>query len=377
MTTGRVTSALRLSPAFPTLRTVALAGAAIFVVGLFADHRRAWTGYLLGFALFATLALAGAFFVAVVHVARARWASPLRHIPAAMAAAIPFAAILGLGLIAGTTSLYPWAHGGDAHEHGVEHKLWYLNPLAFATRLILCFAVWIGLSSQLVRSSRAAEVDVRAKGLAYRYGIGFIAAFGVTFSLASWDWFLSLEPAWFSTIHALQTLAGLATAGLGLVMITAALAHERRDPRRPIPLDALDDLGKLGIALSLFWAYIGFCQSMLIWYTNMPEETGWYLARREGGFGALGAVSFVLCGLVPFCVLMPRRSRRSPAVILRIGVVFLVGRLVELWYLLGPPLMPDGPRFGVFELGPVIGAAALFFWIFRNALGHGQDEHPA
>lgn len=353
-----------------TLLLIAFACALIFAAGLFtATPERAWSGFLIGFAFVSGLALAGAFFTSITHVANAHWAVALRRIPEAMAGTLPLAFGLGILLIAGVPVLYSWAHAHGGHAPLLEHKLGWLNQPFFAARLVAYFLLWMWLAGRVLASSRAQDRDGKGSHSAHAYkrSILFIAVFAATFSLASWDWYLSLEPEWFSTIYALQALAGIATAGLGLVMITAAMLGRNRLAQTLKP-DHFDDLGKLGIALSLFWVYISFCQYMLIWYTDMPEETVWFLARNTGAWRSLHTIGIVLNWLVPFCVLMPKRARRSSSVILRVGMVLLFGRIFDLWLLLGPPLMPQGPGFGLFELAPVLGMAALFTWYFLKTL---------
>lgn len=373
------------SRAVLALKAAAAAGGLVFLVGLLADHHRAWSGYLLGFGLVAGLALAGAFFTAVAYVANAHWAVALRRIPEAMAGTLPAAAALGAGLLFGVPALYVWAHPHEGHgPHLDGSKLAWLSPSWFGLRLVVCFALWIWLAYRLLSNSRAQDADRDPAHTArnYKNAILFVAAFAVTFSCASWDWFLSLDPAWFSTIYALQALAGLATAGLAVVMVSVVVLRDRGPLRGVVRDDHLDDLGKLAIALSLFWVYIGFCQYMLIWYTNQPEETAWHAARFSGAWQSLNMVSLALNWLLPFCVLMPKRARRSGAVIFRVGCAMLLGRVLDLYVLLGPPLMPDGPRFGFFEIAPLLAAAAVFAWAFLRALARAPllpagDPHIA
>jgi hypothetical protein len=155
---------------------------------------------------------------------------------------------------------------------------------------------------------------------------------------------MSLEPHWYSTIYALYTLAGLGCAGLaGGILV---LVHLRRSsPMRSYVTDEhLHDLGKLLLGFTVFWVYIWYCQYMLIWYTDLPEETSWYLARKAGTWGSLTAPNLILNWLVPFVVLLPRAAKRSEAVLVRVAWVVLVGHALDLYILAGPPLTPDCPR---------------------------------
>jgi hypothetical protein len=317
------------------------------------------------------LAVSGTLFVAIAYVSNARWCVVLRRLPEAMAGTLPYAAGIGLVLIFGVHSLYAWSHPAVvSSSHLLEHKAGWLNLSGFSLRMLACFALWIWLTQRLIRESRAQDGDGdrihQARNL--KNGALFMAVFAITWSLASVDWFESLQPEWFSTIFALQTVSGAATSGLALVMLLAVLLRRHGPLRAVVREEHLDDLGKLAMALSLFWVYIWFCQYMLIWYGNMPEETMYFQIRAEAGWPVLNAVSLILNWAVPFFVLMPKRVRRSGAVILRVAVAMLLGRFLDLYVMIAPPLMPDGPAFGIWELAALTGCLALFVFALRRAL---------
>ena len=195
----------------------------------------------------------------------------------------------------------------------------------------------------------------------------FLPVFAVTFSLASVDWLKSLEPHWFSTIYGLVTLSSLASAGLAVCLILAILL--RRGSLRGIVSPAhLDDMGKIGMAFALFWGYIWYCQYMLIWYTDMPEETPYYFIRSQGGWRLLSWVNVTLNWGIPFFALMPKFVRRTPRYLLQIAYVMLLGQALNMFLLVGPSQMGSSPHFSIFEVAPVIGAGALFFLLVLRGL---------
>lgn len=341
----------------------AAGGAALFVVGLFAAPTRAWGGFLMGFYHLTTWSLAGAFFLALLALARARWAAPLRRIPEAMVAPLPWALGLGLLLVLGSHSLYEWSHTSAVESDPLLlHKRPWLNVPFFAARMALYFLVWIALARRLVRPSREQDQDGDPRHARRRYlaACAFLPAFAVTFSFASVDWIQSLEPHWFSTIYALITLAGLGLGGMAVVLVLAIALRRQGALRGVVSEDHLDDLGRITLGLSLFWAYVLYCQYMIVWYSNIPEEAGYYTLRSQGGWGALRIASLVTSFGVPFLVLLVRRARRSEAVLLRVAVLLLVGRLLDVFLLVGPPLLGEA-TLGIWEVGPVLGAVALFF----------------
>ena len=361
------------------LLAVAVLCGVVAVVGLLFDPRTTWSGYLIAFGVFSGLALAGPLFLAIHNLTGARWSATLVPIAEAMTRTLPVAGWLGLALLGGIPSIYEWSHPEAVDADALlRHKAAWLNVGGFAIRLVICFALWIWLGYRLIgtASSRDVSRESRIKRSAL-----YMAVFGITYSLACVDWFQSVEPHWFSTIYALLGLAGIGSSGLALLMLATVVLRRagvlRRDDGQ------LGDLGKLALSLSLFWAYIGFCQYMLIWYTNSPEETPWYELRHAKGWYALGVANILLNWLVPFLILMPRKCRRSETVIFRVAVVMIVGRVVDLFILLMPPLSGTAPRLGLFDAAPIVGALALFALVFLRALGRssvaavGASRRPA
>lgn len=357
------------------LRLLAGAGALVFLVGIVAAPGRAWGGFLIGFNYFVGLALAGPLFLAVLYLARARWSRELRFVPEAMGAALPAAFVMGLVLIMGTHTLYEWSHPQIVNADPLlAHKAPWLNVTGFTLRLVAYFALWIWASRKLVARSSASEPQPERSRNDIRVSALFMAILAVTFSLASVDWIQSLDPHWFSTIFALRTLAGLASAGAALCTIVLVVLRRRGVLREAITKDVLDDLGKILLSLCLFWGYIWYCQYMIIWYSDMPEETGYYLLRREGDWSTLVPLNLLVNFAVPFLALMPRAWRRSGVVLARIAAWILCGHALDLFIMIAPPLMGGTPHIGVWELGPLAGALGLFGWIMVRRLSRGAED---
>ena len=351
------------------LLSVAGIGGGVFLLGTLVAPERVWGGYLMGFVYFVGLAIAGPLFLSILYLSDGRWAMPLRRIPEAMTAALPAALVLGLGLIMGTHALYEWSHAQVVQEDALlQHKAPYLNVVGFSVRLIVYFAVWIWVGRKVAARSwsQAAEPGRRRRTIAL--SALFMATLSVTFSLASVDWIQSLDPHWFSTMFALRTLSGLAAAGVATCILVFVGLRRAGPLRAVVTRDVMDDLGKILLALSLFWAYIWYCEYMIIWYSNIPEETSYYLLRRSGSWGTLMPVNLVVNFAVPFLALMLRAWRRSGVVLRRIACLVLVGHLLDLFVMIAPPLMGGTLAFGLWELGPVAGALALFTWLFLRAL---------
>lgn len=365
---------IRFRPEPLTLRLLgglAAAGGLVFLAGLLVDPRRAWTGFLVGFNLIAGLGLSGALFVALLVVSGGRWATAMRRVPEAMSRCLPWAFALGLVLPFGAHSLYEWSHPAVvAADPLLREKAAYLDLPFFTARLVLYFALWIALARALVAPS--VRQDSTGESLGTPRGLVraalFVAVFGVTYSLASVDWIQSLEPHWYSTIFALRTATGLACAGLSAATVLVVVLRARGPLRGVVTDDHLHDLAKLLFGFSILWGYIRYCQYMLIWYSNIPEETVHYLARGASSWRALSYASVALMWGVPFAVLLFRSARRSGAVLSRVAIAVLLGWAFDLYGMIGPAIAGEEARPGLFEVGAVAGAVALFFLATLRAL---------
>jgi hypothetical protein len=358
------------------LRGLAVAGGVAFVAGLFVDAPRAWANLLLAVVFLAGLGLAGAVFVALHYVTGARWSTGIRRVPEAMVRVLPLAAAGMVLVVVGARWIYAWADPAAVEADAILHdRAGWMNLPFFAGRAALYFAVWIALSYAIVRRSRAQDDDGdpshRAKNVAT--SAAFLVAFGITFSLASFDWLLSLEKHWFSTMFALYQFSGLFLSGLAAIALLVVHLRRRGVLAGAATDDVLHDLGKLLFGFSLFWGYIWFSQYMLIWYVNNPEETPYYLVRHSGGLTPLSAANVLLNWTIPFAVLLPREAKRKEAVLVRVAAVVLLGRFVDLYLTVLPAVFGPSSGFGPLEVLLPAGASAVFLLSFRRVF----DRAPA
>jgi len=355
------------------LSATAVSGGLVFLLGTALAPERAWSGYLMGFTYFVGLALAGPLFLSIHYLSGAVWSRGLRRVPEAMAAALPAAFVLGLGLIMGTHALYEWSHAQVvAEDELLRHKAPYLNLVGFSLRLVVYFAVWTWVGRNVAARSLAKETEPGRRRRSIAQSALFMALLSVTLSLASVDWIQSLDAHWFSTMFALRTLSGVALSGLALCTVVLIVMRRGGPFRAVVTREVMDDLGKILLSLSFFWAYVWYCEYMIVWYTNIPEETAYYELRAQGDWRTLTPLNLVVNFVVPFLALMPRAWRRNGVILLRIAAWILVGHLLDLFVLIAPPFTGGDVRFGLWELGPVVGALALFFYVLLRALSRRE-----
>lgn len=357
-----------------TAAALAALGVLTFVVGLFASPTRTWAAWLVGVFGLATIGLAGAVVTALHHVTGARWSDGILRVAHAMTAVLPVAGAAWLALAFGAGSLYPWADPAVvAADHVVAARGAWTSVAFVVARGAGAFGLWIWLSSRLVRRSRraletGADDDRRA---ATRASAVLLVVAAVTYSLLTFDALLSLERRWASTLLGLYHLAGLLLGGVAVLV--CLVVRERRAGRLAVSEDVLHDLGKLLFAFAFFWGYLWYCQWMLVWYANLPEETGPYAVRHAGAWQPVAVLNVVLSFVLPFVLLMSRATKRREGMLVRVATIVLVGRWLDVYLAVAPIVYPtlspaiDGPVLSVWELLVPLGAAGAFVWTWARA----------
>jgi len=342
------------------------AGALAAALGLSGDPQRTWPDLLLNGFYTIALALAGMVFISLQYLAGAAWSANIRRIPEAMMSALPIAAVLMLSVFFGREWLYPAHH---LAAHASPSKALYLGAPFFFGRMALIVVVWSVFADRMRRASLRQDEDpapihhVRL----VRYSAAFIVVFAISFALASFDWLMTLVPHWTSTMFAIYSFAGLLVGGIAAITLCVVLLLEQGYLAGVVNENHLHDLGKLLFAFSTFWAYIWFCQYLLIWYGNLPEETTYYVSRTGGNWIALFLLNVVVNWVVPFLVLMPRSSKRNPAILKWIAIAILAGRWLDL-YLAVMPEMMAAPSLQAIDVLIFAGYAGVFFLMATRAL---------
>lgn len=312
------------------------------------------------------LGLAGAVFVALQYVTGAAWSVPMRRVPEAMIALLPVGGVLLLIALFAFPSLYPWTDH-EAHLHGTLKHLWLTRPF-FLARSVAYLLIWTLAARALVRVSRRQDDDARMEHTFanLRWSALFLVLFGATFWLASYDWLMSREPEWVSTVYGLYNFAGLFTSGWAVFIVTVLWLRGLGPLRNVVSTKHLHDLGKLLFGMCVFWLYLWYCQYMLIWFVNNPEETPHYIRRMEGHWGSLFYANVALNGVLPFFVLLPKSLKQNGKVLANVCALVLMGRWLDLYLM----ILPKG--HGLFEAGVAVliasGACGLYFLAVSRSL---------
>jgi hypothetical protein len=258
---------------------------------------------------------------------------------------LPVLTVLFLPIVAGMPHLYEWTHADAvARDEVLQQKQLYLNTTFFLVRAALYFAVWNAISYFLNAWSLEQDRtgDARIPRRMERLSAGGLVAYGLTITFAAFDWLMSIEPHWFSTIYGVLVMGGQGLSAMAW-LIAAIVWLSRRPPLRGIVVPPhLHDLGNLLLAFVMLWAYFSFSQYLIIWSGNLPEEIAWYLHRVHTGWRVIGLALILFHFAVPFCLLLSRRVKRESEILVKVAVGILVVRLVELFWLIAPDFHRDG-----------------------------------
>jgi hypothetical protein len=363
-----------------TFRTVCIILAAIgvisFILGLRTDRATAWGSYLIASYYFISLSVGAGFFLAIQSISHSGWSAAFRRVPVAMMAWIPVGAILFLIIWFGMHDLYHWTHDeAVAEDVLLRHKSPYLNEPFFLVRMIINFALWSLFAFLLLRLSRLEDSLDPAdhKGIfrlfnrAETYGRVFIFVLALTFSMAAFDWIMSLEPHWYSSVFAFKSFIGAFLHGVSIITLIVFILY-RAGYFPFLNKFHLHDFARYIFILSIVWGYLWFAQFIIIWYGNIPEETAYYYDRWQEGWKIIFWLQIILNWGVPFMVLLPVQTSRNMNVITGVIAVLIIGQYIDLFVEIMPPVAGD-IKFAWYEAGTFLGFAGLFGLVVGTALG--------
>jgi hypothetical protein len=351
----------------------------IFVVaslaGAFLSPEQFFRSYLIGFVFWIGLALGSLGLLMLQYLTGGAWGVVIRRVLEACTRTLPLMILLFIPLAAfGLGHVYQWVHPetivDEAARTIVEHKRGYLNPGFFWIRAAAYFALWGGLAYFLNKWSR--DNDRTADGR-FLSNLGKLSAPGLVFfifavSFASFDWVMSLDAEWFSTIFGLLFLMNWVLTAFSFVIAVMAVLSARKPMSDVVAPAHFHDLGKLLLAFIMLWAYFAFSQYLIIWSGNIPEETKWYLYRLRGGWGYVGLLIVFLHFALPFVMLLSRDIKRSGRALMWIALLVFLMRFVDLLWLIVPEFHRGELHFSWMDFVVPIGIGGIWLWYFIREL---------
>ncbi|NNM03643.1 MAG: hypothetical protein HKO65_00965 [Gemmatimonadetes bacterium] len=367
------------------------------------DPDQAWRAYVVNWLFFTSVACGAMVLVTATTIVKARWNWSVRRVGLAFSAFLPISFILLLPMLGLGEDYFPWIEA-MAHDPIVQKKAAYLNMPFLITRnlvgLALLFGGFLYMAYLYVRpdlglvkdgggpgagGGRGSWVErltqgwqgqekeeVRSYQTLKKMAPALVLLYAVVMSVVSFDWAMSLEPHWFSTIFGAWFFMGALWGGVAATAWATVYA-KGRDPdlNKLMGVQQLHDLGKLAFAFTVFWAYLFFSQYLVIWYGKLPWEQAWIIHRAEAPWSYLTVLAILLCFVVPFAGLIGRRAKMTPWTLRLFATVILIGLWLER-YLMVVPSIHDGyptitllePAIGLLFLGLFLGSVRWFMSTF-------------
>lgn len=328
---------------------------------------------------FFSIGLGALFFLSLQYATETGWYASVKRIIEAVTGFIPYGiGLLVLVLVVITildgAHIYIWmdpaytTEGSGHYDAIIDGKSAYLNVPFFWIRTVaylgIYFIFWRGFKKRSIEEDRIGGTEIHFKN--YQKGALFLVFFAVFSSTSSWDWIMSIDVHWFSTLFGWYTFAGMwVSTMVVLVLLTLSLKKQGYLPK--VNDSHIHDLGKWTFATSFLWSYLFFSQFMLIWYANIPEETTYYITRIED-FKGMYFTMFLINFIFPMLILMSREAKRNSTILTIVGLVILVGHWVDVFIMMAGGSLGSYACIGFIEIGMMLLLAGLFIRIVLTNL---------
>src|SRR5439155_18324181 len=349
------------------------AGAAVSLAGLLLTPRQFLQSYLMADLLCLGVPL-GCLALGMVHQrSGGAWGVVLRRSIGAASRVLPVMTAMFLPIAIGMSFLYPWTNADlVAHNELLQHKRLYLNTSFFLVRAAVYFTIWNALAYFLSAWSLEQDrsPDPRIARRMQRLRAGGLLCYGLTITFASFDWLMSLDPEWFSTMYGVLIIGGQGLASIAFLITIVAWLSRRPPLDRIVMPSHFHDLGNLMLAFVMLWAYCSFSQYLIIWSGNLPLEISWYQHRVETSWRLVGLSLIVFHFAVPFVLLLSRAMKREAASIVKVALLVLAVRVIDLFWLIAPAFHQQAVSVSWLDL--VLPAALGALWVgffFRQLRG--------
>jgi hypothetical protein len=367
---GQYFEANRFSGLSLLLAVIGLLSLGICAVGAFVDRHQFSFSWLFAFAFFFTL-IAGCFFWIIVHhVTDAEWSVVVRRQLENLAMLMPVMLVFFIPILIFRHHLYEWMNIAPGHDPVLDSKRAYLNWHFFLFRSLFYFAFFICATLLFRRFSIRQDRDGNPAYTINMRKVAFtsLPLFGLSLTFGAYDWLLGLDYHWFSTMWGVYIFAGAAGSSMSLLVLVITALRSAGYLKDIVTMEHYHIMGKWMLSFTVFWAYIGFSQYMLIWYANMPEETEYFIRRNTESWNSLSLFLVIGRFFVPFALLLLRSPKRKARHLCIIAGWLVFMQLVDIYVVILPALHGVGLHVSIWDLMSLIGIGATLGFFYLRIL---------
>jgi hypothetical protein len=360
------------------------AGALVLcAVGFFINRDQFFRAWLIGYMLWLGIALGSMGLMMIHHLSGGAWGIVVRRVWEASSRTLPLLTVLFIPVVLGMNRLYPWTRPELMQgDEILLHKTTYLNPTFFIARAAFYFIGWNLIAWRMTALSRAQDegnLDA-TRSMQWLSGGGLVfLALSITF--VGVDWFMSLNPDFYSTMFGFLFMNYLGLAGLAFTIVMAAYLRKSEPMGALVRPSHFADYGKLTLAFVMMWAYFQFSQYLLVYAANLQDEIPYVLTRIDGGWQYLALFLVIFQFAVPFCLLLSRPLKRAPDRLVKLALWLLIVRVIDTFMYVTPEFSSAGANrwFVTGEHGSVffvnwldvvtpVAIGGIWFWMFYTQL---------
>ena len=336
---------------------------------------------------------ASMFFIGVTTLAMGGWQVALRRVPEAISSVVPvLGAIAFLILMAivwgGHDDIYHWVNKETvANDKIIKGKSGFLNPVFFSIFSAITIFLWSFLGNKMrslsLKSDEDGPMDYETGNKWIKKNILWAALFIVFFGLSvgstiPWLWLMSIDTHWYSTMFSWYTFASSFVAGMSLIALFIVYL-KNNGQLEYVTEEHIHDIGKFMFAFSIFWTYLWFSQYMLIWYANIPEETGYFKIRVQGPYRGIFFLNLILNFACPLLILMKKSSKRNYTLLTFMAILIIFGHWIDFWQMVMPGTLYEHAEIMPFEFGIALLFIGIIMWrvgVYLSSHSLTVKNHP-
>jgi hypothetical protein len=353
------------------LGVLAIVGLGLSLLGAIFWPRQFSFSWLFAFAFFFTLCAGCLFWIIVHHVTDAEWSVVVRRQLENIVSLWPILALFFVPVLILRHQLYEWLNIPSGQDPTLDAKHAYLNYPFFLVRAVFYFAFFIISALLLRKYSVRQDKDGNPQFTVKMRKVAFasLPLFGLTLTFGAFDWLMSLNYHWFSTMWGPYIFAGAAGSSMSLLVLVITALRKAGYLKEVVTLEHYHIMGKWMLAFCVFWAYIGFSQYMLIWYANLPEETEYFILRNTESWWLLSTFLVIGRFFVPFAILLLRSIKKRPHQLCYMAGWIVFMQLLDMYIVILPALHGTGVHLSILDFLPLVGIGATLGFFYLRIIG--------